>query len=129
MLGLMQLIVTPHPGLPAAGIILPGNCKPVSGSITLGVTPLEFFDSKKFPCRSRAVGTVTVTGSVGVIVCGFSKEKKKNALFLIRLGPPSPKRGSGNGPPILKPGILWRKMSLIKLALLLEKVLALADTY
>ena len=45
------------------------------------MAPLEFFDCEKFPIRSRAVGTVTVTGSVGVIVCGFSIEKKKNALF------------------------------------------------
>src|SRR5438034_9863660 len=90
------------------GMMLPGNCTPVSGSMTIGVTPFEFFDCEKFPIRSSAVGTVTVTGSVGVMVWGFSKEKKKNDLFFNRLWPPSPKRGKGSGPPILKPGTLWR---------------------
>src|SRR6478672_9496337 len=91
-----------------SGITLPGNCKPVSGSITAGVAPLEFFDCEKSPLRSSAVGTVTKTGSVGVRVCGFSNEKKKKALSLTSDGPPSPKRGNGKGPPKLNPGILWR---------------------
>ena len=108
MLLLMQLTVTPQPGLPATGIMFPENCKPVSGSITLGVAPLEFLDREKLPCLSSAVGTVTVTGSVGEIVCGFSNEKKKKALFRVRAGPPSPNLNNGNGPPTLNPGILWR---------------------
>src|SRR5260370_33257658 len=108
MLGALPFLVTPQPGRRAGGMILPGNCKPVSGSRTLGVTPLEFFDCEKSPFRSRAVGTVTVTGSVGEMVWGFSKEKKKKALFLDSDEPPSPNFGKGNGPPMLKPGILWR---------------------
>src|SRR5207253_6903690 len=79
MLLLMQLTVTPQPGLPATGMMFPGNCKPVRGSITLGVAPLEFLDREKLPCLSSNVGTVTVTGSVGEIVCGFSNEKKKRS--------------------------------------------------
>src|SRR5438477_7852733 len=104
MLLLIQLTVTPHPGLPAAGMMFAGNCKPVRGSITSGVTPVEFFDCEKLPILSRAVGTVTVTGSVGEIVWGFSNAKKKKALSLSSEAPPSPNLGRGNGPPILKPG-------------------------
>ena len=37
-----------------------------------GSKPGYLEDCEKFPMRSSAVGTVTVTGSVGVIVCGFS---------------------------------------------------------
>src|SRR5437870_11064933 len=92
----------------AVGIMLPENCAAVKGSRTTGTAPLELIDFEKSPMRSKAVGTVTVTGSVGVIVWGFSIETKKNALFLVRAEPPSPKRGNGNGPPKLKPGILWR---------------------
>src|ERR1041384_6631619 len=94
--------------LRAAGMMLPGNCKPVKGSSMTGVAPLEFLDWEKFPMRSRAVGTVTVTGSVGVIVCGFSIEIKKNALLCFKADPPSPNLGNGSGPPKLNPGILWR---------------------
>src|SRR5262249_40146233 len=90
----------------SVGIILPENWAPVSGSRTTGVAPLELTDFEKSPMRSKAVGTVTVTGSVGVIVCGFSIETKKKALLRNNAGPPSRNRGSGNGPPKLKPGIL-----------------------
>ena len=75
--------------------------------MTTGV-PVEETDCEKSPTRSSADGIVTNTGSVGVIVCGFSSEKKKKALFLITLGPPSPNLGSGVGPPKLKPQILCR---------------------
>src|SRR6266496_317673 len=111
-----------------SGIILPGNCTPVCGSRTTGVVPLEFFDCEKLPMRSRAVGTVTKTGSVGVMVWGFSKEKKKKALFLIKDGPPSPKLGNGRGPPKLNPGTLWRYRGFGKPALLLKKLLAFSDS-
>ena len=50
--GERQLIVTPQPGVPAAGMMLPGNCAPVSGS-KMG-RPY----SLKFPCRASSVGTV-----------------------------------------------------------------------
>ena len=59
--------------------------------MTDGVAPVEFFDCEKLPMRSNAlVGTVTNTGSVRVMVCGFSRLKKKKALCLINEGPPSP---------------------------------------
>src|ERR1051326_821158 len=115
-----------------AGMTFPGNCAPVAGSKTTGTVPLELIDFEKSPMRSRAVGTVTVTGSVGVIVCGFSAEIKKKALSLINEGPPSPKRGNGNGPPKLKPGILWRYKGLVAgetvELLLMKKLLALSDS-
>src|SRR5436305_4598259 len=109
-------------------MMLPGNCKPVRGSSTTGVAPLEFLDREKFPIRSRAVGTVTVTGSVGVIVCGFSIETKKKALFLVNEGPPSPKRGSGKGPLKVKPGILWRYCARPSPCLLVKKLLPFSDS-
>src|SRR2546430_17655095 len=92
----------------AAGITLPGNWLPVTGSRMTGGVPFESFDCEKSPIRSKAVGTVTVTGSVGVMVCGFSIEIKKNALLRNKPGPPSPNFGRGRGPPKLKPGILGR---------------------
>ena len=107
-----------------SGIIFPANCRPVSGSKTTGVAPLEFFDCEKFPRRSSAVGTVTVTGSVGVIVCGFSYEKKKNDLFETKPRPPSPKVGSGKGPPMLNPGTLCLYSGRTSPALLLKKLLS-----
>src|SRR5689334_17185560 len=91
----------------AFGITLPGNCVPVRGSRTVGNAPLEFTDFEKSPIRSNAVGTVTVTGSVGVTVCGFSIETKKKALLCTK-ALPSPNFGSGSGPLKLNPGILWR---------------------
>ena len=68
--------------------------------------PVLSNDCEKSPKRSKAVGIVTKTGSVGVIVCGFSNEKKKKALLRRRRGPPSPNRGSGRGPPSLNPQML-----------------------
>src|SRR6266850_3689632 len=110
-------------------MILPGNCKPVTGSRTTGVALLEFFDCEKLPIRSRAVGTVTNTGSVGVIVCGFSRLKKKNALFLHNEGPPSPNFGMGIGPPMLKPQILCRYNGRFRPPLLLKKLLAFSASF
>src|SRR5216683_5049045 len=106
-------------------MILPGNCKPVRGSRTTGVALLEFFDCEKLPTRSRAVGTVTNTGSVGVIVCGFSMFTKKKALSFSHIGPPSPKRGRVKGPPTLNPQMLWRYTGRLSPALLVKNGLAL----
>ena len=61
--------------------------------------PVLSTDCEKLPARSSAEGIVTKTGSVGVIVCGFSSEKKKKDLSRSRRWPPSPNLGSGIGPP------------------------------
>src|SRR5216684_4194601 len=97
----------------SAGMTLLTIAEPVpcGGSLTVTAcgTPAELhpvIDLEKSPARSKAVGTVTVIGSVGVMVCGFSIEMKKKALFRIKPGPPSPNLGRGSGPPKLKPGIL-----------------------
>src|SRR2546429_2752516 len=92
----------------AVGIMLPENCAAVKGSRTTGTAPLELIDFEKSPMRSKAVGTVTVTGSVGVIVCGFSIETKKKAFFRVKALLPSPNLSSGSGPLKLNPGILCR---------------------
>src|SRR5713226_5146389 len=115
-----------------AGIRFPANWLPVLSEIVAAIG-LPFLstpeiDLEKSPIRSKAVGTVTVTGSVGVIVWGLSIETKKKALFLVNEGPPSPKRGSGNGPPKLKPGILWRYCARPSPCLLVKKLLPFSDS-
>src|SRR6478752_10388849 len=79
---------------------------PVRRGSAINTAPVVDRDCEKSPARSNAVGTVTNTGSVGVIVCGFSYEKKKNALFLTNILSLSPNLGSHRGPPKLKPQIL-----------------------
>src|SRR6185503_20500551 len=87
---LTSLALQPVPGL--------------SGSRTKTCAPLELIDCEKSPARSSAVGTVTKRGSLGVIWCGFSYAKKKNALSFNQKFPPSPNFGNGIGPPKLPPG-------------------------
>src|SRR5262249_30869356 len=87
---LVSLALQPVPGL--------------AGSRTKTAWPLELIDFEKSPARSSAVGTVTKRGSFGVIWCGFSYAKKKNALSFSQNFPPSPNLGNGNGPPKLPPG-------------------------
>src|SRR3982750_2303391 len=81
---------------------------PVRVGSAMNTLPPVATDCEKSPARSSAVGTVTNTGSVGVMVCGFSYEKKKNALFLINMCSLSPNRGSHSGPPTLNPQMLCR---------------------
>src|SRR3989442_4053617 len=80
----------------------------IAGSRTKTLAFDELIDWEKSPARSSAVGTVTKRGSCGFLWCGFSIEKKKKAFSLSRLGPPSPKLGSGMGPPKFSPGRVVR---------------------
>src|ERR1044072_5479956 len=91
-----------------------------NGSRMNTCAPLELIDFEKSPLRSRAVGTVTKRGSFGVIWCGFSYAKKKNALSFNQNFPPSPNLGNGNGPPKLPPGYRCRYSGLGNPALLLK---------
>src|SRR5262249_46730211 len=69
-----------------AGMRFPSKGLPVTGSVMTTGFPVLSTDFEKSPRRSRSVGIVTNTGSVGVIVCGFSREKKKKALSLLSFG-------------------------------------------
>src|SRR5215203_6752674 len=86
--------------LASAAVQLPGS----KGSRTKTFAFVELIDWEKSPFRSSAVGIVTKRGSCGVIWCGFSYEKKKNALSFSQKLPPSPNFGSHIGPLTLPPG-------------------------
>src|SRR5262249_39711677 len=100
----------------------------LSGSRTNTWAPFELIDFEKSPRRSRSDGTVTKRGSFGVIWCGFSYAKKKNALSFNQNFPPSPNLGSGNGPLKLPPGYRWRYSGRSRPALLLKNGLPFNDS-
>src|SRR5438128_1147408 len=93
---------------------------PVLRGSAINTTPPVDRDCEKSPARSSAVGTVTKTGSVGVIVCGLSYEKKKKALSFQKYLSGSPNLGNQIGPPKLNPQILCRYKARGSLSLLLK---------
>src|SRR5215831_2422025 len=98
----MQERVTPQPGEPAAGIIPPGNGRPVKGSF--GAVLLEPTNPlwEKSPLRSAAVGSWEVRRAPGVVIRNFSMLKKKNSLSRFVFSFP----GMNIGPPTVPPNVL-----------------------
>src|SRR5690349_9224589 len=107
-------------------MVLPSKGLPVVGSVMTTGFPVLSTDFEKSPRRSSSIGIVTNTGSVGVIVCGFSSEKKKNALSLLSFGKSF---GTRIGPAKLKPQMLCRYSGFLKPALLVKNGVALKASF
>src|SRR5437867_1578474 len=95
------IIANPARLIRSGGIMLPGNCLPVDGSMIGISTPVVVVVCEKSPLRSRAVGIVYWFGAVNPLLRRVSREKKKKSLLrlLLKLVP-----GMINGPPMLPPG-------------------------
>src|SRR5436309_261759 len=86
------------------GILLPGNCAPVSGSVMVIREPLFWKLCEKSPPRSSAVGVYRFCVPPLTNWPVYSCDQKKNNRFLLRL-----KRcGINTGPPMLYVSTLKR---------------------
>ena len=104
-----------------AGILFPGNCSPVNGSVMGTCAPVVVTVWEKSPARSSAVGIVKVL-SMTLLLRSRSYEKKKNSFvrLLLKLVP-----GMISGPPMVPPGFWYRYFGLATFSLLLNHSLAL----